>query len=193
MTGPSAAEPPAPGPPAPGPPATDFSPRQPTRRLADLAGRHVAVWGLGREGAAAARAALRAGAARVVAVSDAAPPAAELEAWSASGLAAVAVRGLDALGAADVVVLSPGVSRYRAEVGTLLAHGVPVQGGTDPAPETPAEVASAQRQLKVLQWVIPALTGGIVVLNALHGEQQRPNQQVPGILQGAAQLTGATD
>jgi hypothetical protein len=54
-------------------------------------------------------------------------------------------------------------------------------------------VASAQRQLKVLQWVIPALTGGIVVLNALHGEQQRPNQQVPGILQGAAQLTGATD
>ncbi len=126
MTGPS-----APGSPAPEPPATDVSPRQPVLRLADLAGRHVAVWGLGREGAAAARAALRAGAARVEAVSDAAPPAAELEAWSAGGLGAVAVRGLDALGAADVVVLSPGVSRYRAEVGALLAHGVPLTGGTE--------------------------------------------------------------
>ncbi len=70
---------------------------------------------------------------------------------------------------------------------------MPVAGGTDPAPETPAEVATAQRQLKVLQWVIPALTGGAVVLNALHGEQQRPNQQLPGIVQGAGQLVGATD
>ena len=67
------------------------------------------------------------------------------------------------------------------------------EGGTDPAPETPAEVAAAQRQLKVLQWVIPALTGGVVVLNALHGEQQRPNQQFPGIVQGAGQLVRATD
>ena len=88
-----------------------------------------------------------------------------------------------------------GASAWSRALGAKLDQydGVPVQGGTDPAPETPAEVASAQRQLKVLQWVIPALTGGIVVLNALHGEQQRPNQQVPGILQGAAQLTGATD
>ena len=54
-------------------------------------------------------------------------------------------------------------------------------------------MATAQRQLKVLQWVIPALTGGVVVLNALHGEQQRPNQQLPGIVQGAGQLVGATD
>ena len=72
------------------------------------------------------------------------------------------------------------------------AGEVPVEGGTDPSIDTPEDVAKAQRQLKVLQWVIPALTGGIVVLNAMHGEQQRPNQQVPGILQGAAQLTGAT-
>jgi hypothetical protein len=32
------------------------------------------------------------------------------------------------------------------------------------------------------QWLIPALTGGIVVLNALHGEQQRPDQQLAGVL-----------
>jgi hypothetical protein len=34
----------------------------------------------------------------------------------------------------------------------------------------------------VCQWLIPALTGGIIVLNALHGEQQRPKQQLTGIL-----------
>ena len=57
----------------------------------------------------------------------------------------------------------------------------------------PGGGGDGQRQLKVLQWVIPALTGGVVVLNALHGEQQRPNQQLPGIVQGAGQLVGATD
>ena len=88
-----------------------------------------------------------------------------------------------------------GASAWSRALGAKLDQfdSVPVAGGTDPAPETPAEVATAQRQLKVLQWVIPALTGGVVVLNALHGEQQRPNQQLPGIVQGAGQLVGATD
>jgi hypothetical protein len=36
--------------------------------------------------------------------------------------------------------------------------------------------------------LVPGLTAGIEVLNALHGEQQRPNQQVPGILTKLAQL-----
>jgi hypothetical protein len=71
--------------------------------------------------------------------------------------------------------------------------GTPVQGGTDPAPETPEEAATAQRQLKVLQWVIPALTGGIVVLTSLHGEQQRPTEQSSGILQKPAQILGLSD
>jgi hypothetical protein len=37
-----------------------------------------------------------------------------------------------------------------------------------------AHLAGAQRQLTVLQWVIPGLTGAALVLNALMGEQQRP-------------------
>lgn len=36
--------------------------------------------------------------------------------------------------------------------------------------------------------MVPGLTAGIEVLNALHGEQQRPNQQVPGALAKPAQL-----
>ena len=103
----------------------------PVLRVADLAARRVVVWGLGREGAAAARAAVRAGARDVVAVADAAPSAAELEVWTAAGLGAVPVRGLDELLTADAVLLSPGVSRYRSEVDALLDRGVAVTGGTE--------------------------------------------------------------
>jgi hypothetical protein len=62
------------------------------------------------------------------------------------------------------------------------AGQVPVEGGTDPSIDTPEDVAKAQRQLKVLQWVIPALTGAVLVLNARMGEQQRPAQVSGGLL-----------
>jgi hypothetical protein len=62
------------------------------------------------------------------------------------------------------------------------AGEVPVNGGTDPSIDTPEDVAKAQRQLKVLQWVIPALTGAVLVLNARMGEQQRPAQITGGLL-----------
>jgi hypothetical protein len=62
------------------------------------------------------------------------------------------------------------------------AAEVPVEGGTDPSIDTPEDVAKAQRQLKVLQWVIPALTGAVLVLNARMGEQQRPAQITGGLL-----------
>jgi hypothetical protein len=62
------------------------------------------------------------------------------------------------------------------------AGEVPVEGGTDPSGDTPQDVAKAQRQLKVLQWVIPALTGAVLVLNARMGEQQRPAQVAGGLL-----------
>jgi hypothetical protein len=62
------------------------------------------------------------------------------------------------------------------------AGEVPVEGGTDSSIDTPEDVAKAQRQLKVLQWVIPALTGAVLVLNARMGEQQRPAQVTGGLL-----------
>ena len=62
------------------------------------------------------------------------------------------------------------------------AGQVPVEGGTDPSGETPEDVATVQRQLKVLQWVIPALSGAVLVLNARMGEQQRPAQVSGGLL-----------
>jgi hypothetical protein len=62
------------------------------------------------------------------------------------------------------------------------AGEVPVQGGTDPSVDTPEDIAKAQRQLKLLQWVIPVLTGAVLVVSARMGEQQRPAQVAGGLL-----------
>jgi hypothetical protein len=58
------------------------------------------------------------------------------------------------------------------------------------AEEMPLGVEQAQRQLRVAQWTIPLLTGALEILNALHGEQQRPQEQARGVVQRAAQLPG---
>jgi hypothetical protein len=86
-----------------------------------------------------------------------------------------------------------GLTAYSRALGKKLeqAGEVPVQGATEPSSDTPPEVAKAQKQLKVTQWLIPATTGGILVLNAVHGEQQRPSQQLSGILSKPAKLIRA--
>jgi len=62
-------------------------------------------------------------------------------------------------------------------------------GATNPGEETPSDVATAQRQLNMLQWVTPALTALIVVLGAQQGEQQRPKEQKAGKVKKALQRT----
>ena len=71
-----------------------------------------------------------------------------------------------------------GVTGYARVLGKRLerAGDVPVEGGTTPNSATPEEVARAQRQLTALQWVIPVLTGAVLVVSARMGEQQRPTQ-----------------
>jgi hypothetical protein len=64
----------------------------------------------------------------------------------------------------------------------ISAGDVPVDGGTDPSAQTPPEVADAQRRLNKLQWAIPALTGTLLVMDALMGEQQRPSQAASGFV-----------
>jgi hypothetical protein len=98
----------------------------------------------------------------------------------------VAQRGVGASTAAKagLTIAALGVTAYSRVLGKMLeqADGAPVEGGTDFVPDTPAHVAKAQQQLKVAQWLVPALVGGIAVLNSVEGEQQRPSQQLPGIL-----------
>jgi UDP-N-acetylmuramoylalanine--D-glutamate ligase len=85
----------------------------------DLATARVGLWGLGREGNANLRK-LRSMGAEPVLVDDN-PPGPDVLATGAGGL--------DALKSCDVVVKSPGISRYRPELVTLEAAGIPVAGG----------------------------------------------------------------
>jgi UDP-N-acetylmuramoyl-L-alanine---L-glutamate ligase len=83
-------------------------------RLAELAGRRVGVWGHGREGRAAVRAALTAGAAGVLVV-DTVPPA-DLPPGVRAGADVAELAGC------DVVFRSPGISPYREDARALAAR-----------------------------------------------------------------------
>lgn len=90
-------------------------------RFSELEGLRVGIWGLGREGRAMARAvAERLPGTPLVLVDEGPPP---------DGLEVVADPA--ALLRCDVVVRSPGISRYRPEVERLAAAGVRLTTGTN--------------------------------------------------------------
>ena len=95
------------------------------------------------------------------------------------GVAATAVAKTAVTGAA---VAATAYARLLGQK-VMKAGDVPVEGGTTPAATTPGDVAGAQRQLDRLQWVIPALTGSLLVMDARMGEQQRPAQVAAGVAQ----------
>lgn len=80
--------------------------------------------------------------------------------------------------------LALGATAYSRLLGQKImnAGDVPSAGGTEPTAGTPEEVAKAQRQLKLLQWAIPAHTGAMLALTSKMGQQQRPTQVAEGIL-----------
>lgn len=74
-----------------------------------------------------------------------------------------------------------GTTVYSAVLGAKIAaegSSAPAAGGTVPAGGTPGKVARLQQQQRVLQWATPALTGGIIILGAQQGEQQRASEQI---------------
>ncbi len=72
---------------------------------------------------------------------------------------------------------------YSGYLGTKVGtEEQPAEGATEPSAATPDDTASAQKQLKTIQWVIPALTGAVLVLNSFMGEQQRPSSVASGLL-----------
>jgi hypothetical protein len=77
-----------------------------------------------------------------------------------------------------------GATAYSRVLGKKVsAHqNVPASSGTQPSADTPPDVAAAQRQLRILQWVIPALTGGIVIVSAFAGEQERASEVHKGLV-----------
>ena len=97
---------------------------RPTISWSDLRGARAGVWGLGVEGQANLRKLAALGAEPVLV--DDNPPA---EGPGGRPVLATGDGGLDALAACEVVVKSPGISRYRPEVAELAGRGIPVAGG----------------------------------------------------------------
>ncbi len=76
-----------------------------------------------------------------------------------------------------------GLTAYSRVLGKRVSAqpDVPVDSGTEPTQLTPTDVATAQRQLSMLQWAVPAVTGAVVVMNSFAGEQQRASEVQKGI------------
>jgi hypothetical protein len=76
-----------------------------------------------------------------------------------------------------------GATAVSGALGAKAAQGdgQPAEGATEPSSATPKDVATAQKQLRYLQWALPVLTGTILILGAQQGEQQRPSQIISGI------------
>lgn len=91
---------------------------------------------------------------------------------------------------AALTAVALGLTAYTRYQGVTLSKAggdgdVPVDDATTPTRGTPSEAAGAQQQLAALQWVVPAATGALLVLNAKAGEQQRPG----AIMRGAVWAT----
>ncbi len=83
-----------------------------------------------------------------------------------------------------VLLAALGATAYSRIVGqrVIANPSEPVSDGTTPTADTDPAVAKAQRQLDLLQWVVPALTGVMLILSALQGEQQRPTSVARGVV-----------
>ena len=75
-----------------------------------------------------------------------------------------------------------GVTAYSRSLGQIVSQGgaVPSKKATKPSRRARAEIAAAQQKLDSLQWVVPALTGALVVVSSYAGEQQRASEVARG-------------
>lgn len=74
-----------------------------------------------------------------------------------------------------LTVAAAGATVWSGILGAKIASAAEEggKGVTEPSASSSQELAGAQRQQKLLQWAVPALTGVLVVLGAQQGEQQR--------------------
>lgn len=82
-----------------------------------------------------------------------------------------------------VTLAGAAVTLYAGMLGSkvekLASEGA--EGATEPRPAASDELQAAQKQLKLLQWAIPAFAGTVIVMGAKHGEMQRPKNVLHGL------------
>src|SRR4051794_36112593 len=94
-------------------------------------------------------------------------------------------KGVGAMTAAKtaLTVAALGATAYSRMLGMRMekARDAAVEGVTEPAMQTPVDVQAAQRQQRVVQWTVPALTGALIAVTSLAGEQQKPRSMIRGV------------
>ena len=82
---------------------------------------------------------------------------------------------------AAVTAAAVGADAYATILGRRAgqAGSVPVGSATTSVEETPAEVASTLKKLRVVQWVVPALTGVLVGALGPDGRAAAPERAAP--------------
>ncbi|MGY1601409.1 hypothetical protein [Geodermatophilus sp. SYSU D00815] len=80
-----------------------------------------------------------------------------------------------------------GVTAYSRALGQIVSQGgaTPSKKATKPSKRARREIAAAQERLDALQWVVPAITGALVVVSSYAGEQQRPSEVARGLAEKA--------
>jgi len=81
---------------------------------------------------------------------------------------------------AGLTVLAAGLTAYSGKLGkTVDEHAAQGgEGATEPGAAASKTLRNAQKQLQVIQWAIPVLTGTILVMGTVQGEQQKPESLV---------------
>jgi len=79
-----------------------------------------------------------------------------------------------------LTVAGVALTAYSGVLGATVgkAGKVPAKGSVTPSGGTPADVAGAMKQLKLVQFALPAVAGVLIVLGAQQGEQQKPEEQL---------------
>lgn len=78
-----------------------------------------------------------------------------------------------------------GLSAWSAVLNRKMAASlpVPVAGATEPSAATPPDVARTQSQLKLVQWLDPAVGLALVAITSWQSEQQRATEVAKGTVQ----------
>ena len=93
-------------------------------------------------------------------------------------------KGVGSMSAAKTLLTAAalGVTAYSRALGKVVSQGgaTPSKRGTKASRTARADIAAAQAKLDQLQWVVPALTGALVVVSSYAGEQQRASEVLKG-------------
>ena len=87
-------------------------------------------------------------------------------------------------GVATTSAIRAGVTGAAIAMTILAARtGAKIAAHEDDTERDETELQPGERRLRVAQWMVPALTGALVVMDAFMGEQQRPKHVVRGTIE----------